>query len=64
MSKFDELATGGASAPPARHQVIDGSFGCMDCSLDADEAKWYHDSKTIVYVCPEGHVSKIENFNL
>jgi hypothetical protein len=43
---------------------VGGSFQCHTCSTQADEAQYYPNESKLAWMCPESHVSFIENFSL
>lgn len=43
---------------------VDGSFVCMACDEQVDEAEYFPVEKILVWVCSKEHKSAIENFNL
>ena len=60
MSIFEEKK----KEEPPQGMPIDGSFSCMTCGFVVDEGIYFPLDKALVWKCPEGHKSAIENFSI
>jgi hypothetical protein len=56
-SPFDDLGV-------VRPKEISGSMECYTCYENATTGIYNPLSKTLVYVCPAGHETVLENYNL
>lgn len=64
MSFFDEL--GAPAKVEEKFEIVEGKFSCQrdDCWESAYEAKYFEDVKLLTWRCPDGHLSKILEFDL
>lgn len=61
LSKLNEFHSG---RPAPKGEVIDVDVTCQRCFVPVDEAEYYFVEKLLKWVCPQGHVSYIEDFRL
>jgi hypothetical protein len=66
MSKLSELveAQQRESVPAQAGMKIDVCANCSVCYRDVDEAEYFSSHRVLKYVCSDGHVSYLEDFNL
>lgn len=62
MGLFDRLNKGPALDQP--FQLIEGGFGCKQCFVQSDEAKYYPMQHLLIWVCENQHKNVIEGFDL
>lgn len=46
------------------YEEVGGAFSCQTCNAVVREARYYNVQKALLWDCPEGHRSFIEDFNL
>lgn len=44
--------------------LLGGSFQCQECDVCVHEARYLDEISVLTWQCPEGHISKIEKFNI
>lgn len=65
MSKLSEfISLQKQDNAPAAGMEVDISGNCSICFVDVDEATYFPEYKLLKYVCPRGHASYLEDFNL
>jgi len=63
MTKFEEIFGKKSSEPDNLfYTEIEGTFACMTCNVYVETGKWYQMDRVLVWECPQGHKSMIENF--
>jgi len=63
VSPFDSLGEN-IKAANAQWELWTGAFSCeeKDCFGVATEAKYFPKEKLLTWMCPEGHIGKIEDY--
>lgn len=61
MSKYAKLFP---QPPEPEYEIATGQFTCQErgCWECVREAKYIEEINTLTWICPEGHISRIENF--
>ena len=62
MSKFDEVV--GKSKIAIEPVDVEMTLSCQTCNVQVDTGRYYAAEKILIWVCPEGHKSLMENFSL
>ena len=42
-----------------KYDVHKGSFNCHTCKVKVGSVRWYWSIKELTWMCPEGHMSKV-----
>jgi len=60
------ILDGGTPKPPEDYEEVGGAFTCQvgGCWSTVGEAKYFTASKLLTWKCKNGHISKIEGFEL
>lgn len=67
MSFFDALGpTKKEKEEIPEFEIVGGRFTCQErgCWEPTHEAKYFEDARLLTWKCPDGHISKITDFDL
>jgi len=67
LSKFDDfMKASPQKTTPADQtgELVGGSFQCQRCYVEVEEAEYFHRERLLLWLCPEGHTSHIEDIVL
>lgn len=62
VNPFKELGKPKLDNP--RGEEVGGAFSCQECYEVVHEARYLEEIKVLTWICPDGHISKIEDFHI